>query len=99
MEEILERAEKEGVDAVVAGMEKLHESMDVKEDGDVAAEEDIQVRLPLSCILNFLLMSLINLGTCYKSRRVASPDWSIGTWRHGASNWGIECARCITRAR
>ncbi|GAM38890.1 hypothetical protein TCE0_034r09988 [Talaromyces pinophilus] len=41
VEEILDRAEKEGVDAVVAGMEKLHESMDVEEDGDVAAQEDI----------------------------------------------------------
>lgn len=45
MEEVLNRAEKEGVDAVVAGMEKLHESMDVEEDGDAAAQEEIQVRL------------------------------------------------------
>lgn len=45
MEEILDRAEKEGVDAVVAGMEKLHESMDVEEDGNLAAQEDIKVCL------------------------------------------------------
>jgi hypothetical protein len=50
VEEILDRAEKEGVDAVVAGMEKLHESMDVEEDGDVAAQEDIHVHLPFELL-------------------------------------------------
>jgi hypothetical protein len=47
VEEVLDRAEKEGVDAVVAGMEKLQDSMDVEEDGDAAAQEEIQVRLTL----------------------------------------------------
>ncbi|EEA27919.1 hypothetical protein TMatcc_003779 [Talaromyces marneffei ATCC 18224] len=42
VEEVLDRAEREGVDAVVAGMEKLHESMDVEEDGDAAAPENVQ---------------------------------------------------------
>lgn len=50
MEEVLDRAEKEGVDAVVAGMEKLQESMDVAEDGDAAAQEDVQVRLHLLAV-------------------------------------------------
>lgn len=47
MEEVLDRAEKEGVDAVVAGMEKLQESMDIAQDGDPAAQENVQVWLHL----------------------------------------------------
>ncbi|RAO64062.1 uncharacterized protein BHQ10_000074 [Talaromyces amestolkiae] len=48
VEEVLDRAEKEGVDAVVAGMEKLQESMDVAEDGDAAAQEDVQENMTIS---------------------------------------------------
>lgn len=47
MEEVLDRAEKEGVDAVVAGMEKLQESLDIVQDGDAAAQENVQVWLHL----------------------------------------------------
>ncbi|EED23713.1 conserved hypothetical protein [Talaromyces stipitatus ATCC 10500] len=43
VEEILNRAEKEGIDAVANGIEKLHESMDIEDEvEDAVAQEGIQ---------------------------------------------------------
>lgn len=68
MEEVLDRAEREGVDAVVAEMEKLHESIDV--------EENIQVCLALGISLKIICQQALQNEATRPEESQAQTDTS-----------------------